>query len=80
MALVLWEPPNKHLRILPTPRDTPTPIPSSDDSNNNGMDASSINNNNNNNNSNNNNNESIPNLNQTMDVNISDLTLEPMDL
>ncbi|XP_031782349.1 probable WRKY transcription factor protein 1 isoform X1 [Nasonia vitripennis] len=82
MALVLWEPPNKHLRILPTPRDTPTPIPSSDDSNNNGMDVSSINNNNNNNNnnSNNNNNESIPNLNQTMDVNISDPTLEPMDL
>ncbi|XP_014477068.1 PREDICTED: uncharacterized protein LOC106745717 isoform X2 [Dinoponera quadriceps] len=26
MALVLWEPPSKHLRILPT-RDTPTPIP-----------------------------------------------------
>ncbi|XP_019698610.1 uncharacterized protein LOC105186752 isoform X3 [Harpegnathos saltator] len=28
MALVLWEPPSKHLRILPT-RDTPTPIPMS---------------------------------------------------
>ncbi|KAK2585488.1 hypothetical protein KPH14_010142 [Odynerus spinipes] len=48
MALVLWEPPSKHLRILPT-RDTPTPIPSvSDDNNNN----------------NNNNSEGIPDLNQ----------------
>jgi len=34
MALVLWEPPNRHLRILPT-RDTPTPIPNTSDDNNN---------------------------------------------
>ncbi|KAL6257975.1 hypothetical protein P5V15_011571 [Pogonomyrmex californicus] len=34
MALVLWEPPNRHLRILPT-RDTPTPIPNTSDNNNN---------------------------------------------
>lgn len=47
MALVLWEPPNKHLRILPS-RDTPTPIPST-----------SIDNNSNNNN----NNDAIPDLN-----------------
>ncbi|CAK9823419.1 hypothetical protein ANTRET_LOCUS1769, partial [Anthophora retusa] len=30
MALVLWEPPSKHLRILPT-RNTPTPIPNASD-------------------------------------------------
>lgn len=71
MALVLWEPPSKHLRILPS-RDTPTPIPS-DDNNNNGTNSENANNNNNNS-------ESIPNLNQSMDVNISDPTLEPMDL
>ncbi|XP_025993202.1 uncharacterized protein LOC105197876 isoform X3 [Solenopsis invicta] len=47
MALVLWEPPNRHLRILPT-RDTPTPIPNTSD---------------NNNNNNNNNNDTIPDLN-----------------
>ncbi|CAL1673040.1 unnamed protein product [Lasius platythorax] len=34
MALVLWEPPNRHLRILPS-RDTPTPIPSTSGDNNN---------------------------------------------
>lgn len=38
MALVLWQPPNKHLRILPT-RDTPMPIPASDDNNNNNSDS-----------------------------------------
>ncbi|XP_029167475.1 uncharacterized protein LOC114937970 isoform X2 [Nylanderia fulva] len=48
MALVLWEPPNRHLRILPT-RDTPTPIPSTSADNNN--------------NNNNNNNDGTPDLN-----------------
>ncbi|XP_012541737.1 rho GTPase-activating protein gacHH isoform X2 [Monomorium pharaonis] len=51
MALVLWEPPNRHLRILPT-RDTPTPIPNTSDDNNN--------------NNNNNNNETIPDLNNML--------------
>ncbi|XP_046817235.1 myb-like protein Q isoform X2 [Vespa crabro] len=51
MALVLWEPPSKHLRILPT-RDTPTPVPNTSDDNNN-------------NNNNNNNSDGIPDLNQT---------------
>lgn len=38
MALVLWEPPTKHLRIIPT-RDIPTPMPGiSDDNNNNNSD------------------------------------------
>lgn len=42
MALILWEPPSKHLRILPT-RDTPTPIPSvSDDNNNNNNNSENI--------------------------------------
>lgn len=50
MALVLWEPPSKHLRILPT-RDTPTPVPNASDDNNN--------------NNNNNNSDAIPDLNQT---------------
>ena len=66
MALVLWEPPNKHLRILPA-RDAPTPIPDTSDDNNN-----------NNNNSNNNNNEAIPDLNQTLSSNAS--VFEPMEL
>ncbi|XP_070150108.1 rho GTPase-activating protein gacM isoform X2 [Polyergus mexicanus] len=48
MAVVLWEPPNRHLRILPT-RDTPTPIPSTSGDNNN--------------NNNNNNNDATPDLN-----------------
>ncbi|XP_043667970.1 peroxisomal biogenesis factor 6-like isoform X2 [Vespula pensylvanica] len=52
MALVLWEPPSKHLRILPT-RDSPTPVPNASDDNNN------------NNNNNNNNSDGIPDLNQT---------------
>ncbi|XP_011878076.1 PREDICTED: myb-like protein Q isoform X2 [Vollenhovia emeryi] len=51
MALVLWEPPNRHLRILPT-RDTPTPIPNTSDDNNN--------------NNNNNNNDTIPDLNNIL--------------
>lgn len=68
MALVLWEPPNKHLRILPT-RDTPTPIPNISDDNNN---------NNSNNNNNNNNNEAISDLNQTLSNNSSGF--EPMEL
>lgn len=71
MALVLWEPPNKHLRILPT-RDTPTPIPSASDDNNNN------NTNNNNNHNNNNNNEAISDLNQTLSSN--PLIFEPMEL
>ncbi|XP_050595832.1 rho GTPase-activating protein gacM-like isoform X1 [Bombus affinis] len=68
MALVLWEPPSKHLRIFPT-RDTPTPIPNTSDDNNN---------NDNNNNNNNNNNEAIADLNQTISSNSS--IFEPMEL
>lgn len=66
MALVLWEPPNKHLlRILPS-RDTPTPIPStSHDSNSN-------------NNNNNNNNDTIPDLNNVSPSAPS--AFEPMEL
>ena len=67
MALVLWEPPNKHLRILPA-TDAPTPIPETSDDNNN----------NNNNNSNNNNNEAIPDLNQALSSSAS--VFEPMEL
>lgn len=67
MALVLWEPPSKHLRIFPT-RDTPTPIPNTSDDNNN----------NDNNNNNNNNNEAIADLNQTISNNSS--IFEPMEL
>lgn len=75
MALVLWEPPSKHLRMLPIPNDTQIPNNSSDN-NNNGSNSNTVNNNNNNNN----NNESIPNLNETMDVNINDPNVELMDL
>ncbi|XP_012280462.1 uncharacterized protein LOC105699759 isoform X2 [Orussus abietinus] len=66
MALVLWEPPSKHLRVLPTPRDTPTPIPDASDDNNNTTT--------------NNNSESIPNLNQASSVEPQSMILEPMDL
>ncbi|XP_033332717.1 uncharacterized protein LOC117224122 isoform X2 [Megalopta genalis] len=65
MALVLWEPPNKHLRLLPS-RVTSSPIPSTSDSNNNS-------------NNNNNNNESIPNLNQTVQSSNTS-AFEPMEL
>ncbi|KAJ8679082.1 hypothetical protein QAD02_014869 [Eretmocerus hayati] len=76
MALVLWEPPSKHLRMLTTPREASPPFPdNSTDGNNNGTNPDDDDDNNGNNN-----NDSIPNLNQTMDVNISDPTLEPMDL
>lgn len=64
MALVLWEPPSKHLRIFPT-RDTPTPIPNASDDNNN-------------NNNNNNNNEAITDLNQAISSNST--IFEPMEL
>ncbi|XP_026672132.1 rho GTPase-activating protein gacM-like isoform X2 [Ceratina calcarata] len=64
MALVLWEPPSRHLRMLPT-RDTPTPIPGGSDDNNNS-------------NSNNNNNEDVSDLNQTSSSNSS--LFEPMEL
>ncbi|KZC12655.1 PREDICTED: ras guanine nucleotide exchange factor Y-like isoform X2 [Dufourea novaeangliae] len=64
MALVLWEPPSKHLHILPS-RDTPTPIPGVSD--------------NNNNNNNNNNNEAIPDLNQTLQSSNTHV-FEPMEL
>lgn len=63
MALVLWEPPSKHLRILPT-RDTPTPIPSAPDDNNN---------------NNNNNNESMPDMNQLSSSSSNAATFEPME-
>lgn len=65
MALVLWEPPSRHLRMLPT-RDTPTPIPGVSDDNNNS------------NSNNNNNNENVSDLNQTSSSNSS--LLEPMEL
>ncbi|XP_051154855.1 putative uncharacterized protein DDB_G0291786 isoform X2 [Leptopilina boulardi] len=73
MALVLWEPPNKHLRILHTPRNTSTPIPNA-----------SNNNNNNNNNAmsdeeGNNNNETGHDLNQVFQNQFIS-TYEPMDL
>ncbi|XP_046734637.1 putative uncharacterized protein DDB_G0289963 isoform X4 [Diprion similis] len=66
MALVLWEPPSKHLvRVLPVPRDTSTRIPNFlEDGNNN------------NNNSNNNNNNSSG----IIDLNQSSPQLEPMEL
>lgn len=65
MALVLWEPPSKHLRIFPT-RDTPTPIPIAPDDNNN--------------NSNNNNDEAIPDLNRRPRHDSSGQPFEPMEL
>ncbi|XP_043250645.1 uncharacterized protein LOC122396380 isoform X2 [Colletes gigas] len=55
MALVLWEPPCKHLRIFPT-RDLATTTPNASDDNNN---------------NNNNNNDAIPDLNQTLSSNAS---------
>ncbi|KAL0105716.1 hypothetical protein PUN28_015882 [Cardiocondyla obscurior] len=64
MALVLWEPPNRHLRILPS-RDTPTPIPNTSDDNNNT-------------NNNNNNNDTIPDLNSILSNTTS--PFEPMEL
>lgn len=64
MALVLWEPPSKHLRVLPT-RNTASPIPSASDDNNNS-------------NNNNNNNEAISDLNQTLSSNSA--IFEPMEL
>lgn len=74
MALVLWEPPSKRLLpVLSATRDVSTPIPTTFD-----RDVEDSNNSNNNNT--NNNNEIIPDLNQTMDVNMTDLLLEPMDL
>nr|XP_031831896.1 anaphase-promoting complex subunit 1-like isoform X2 [Nomia melanderi] len=77
MALVLWQPPNKHLRILPS-RVTQNPVSSSSDSNNNSNNNNN-NSSNNNNNNNNNNNEAIPNLNQTLQSsNIQ--AFEPMEL
>ena len=69
MALVLWEPPSKHLRMLPT-RDTPTPIPIATDNNNNSSE--------NNNNSDDNNNADTNNLNQTIPGSSS--SFEPMEL
>ena len=80
MALVLWEPPSKHLPIL-AQRDFPIPS-SSEDINNRNVNHSNNNSTDNNsgNNSINNNNETIPNLNQSMDVNTIDPILEPMDL
>lgn len=72
MALMLWEPPSRHLQIFS--EDTSSTGATNDDNNNN---------NNNSTNSasanienNNNNNENIPNFYQTVD----DPTLEPMDL
>lgn len=35
MALVLWEPPNKHLRVLSGSRETPTVRSADDDDDNN---------------------------------------------
>lgn len=70
MALVLWEPPGKHLRVLPTTVETP----GTSDDNNNSNDCEEENNNNNNNNANaNNNNASIPDMNVTVGI-------EPMEL
>ncbi|XP_043482236.1 uncharacterized protein LOC122511193 isoform X1 [Leptopilina heterotoma] len=71
MALVLWEPPNKHLRIMHTPRNTPsTPIPNSSDDNNNAMSDEEGNNNN----------ETVHDFNQVRLQNNITSTYEPMDL
>lgn len=73
MALVLWEPPNKHLRIMHTPRNTPTiSIPNSSDDNNNAMSDEEGNNNNNN--------ETVHDFNQVRLENNITSTYEPMDL
>lgn len=64
MALVLWEPPNKPLCIIPL-RDRLTPGPAADDDNNNG---------------NNNNSEAIPNLNRGSTENSIASLFEPMEL
>ncbi|XP_076761785.1 uncharacterized protein LOC143429852 isoform X2 [Xylocopa sonorina] len=78
MALVLWEPQSRHLRMFPS-RDTPTPIPStSDDNNNNNNNNINNNNNGSNNINNNNNNEDITDLNHTLSSNSS--VFEPMEL
>lgn len=78
MALVVWEPPSKRLLpLLSATRDVATPVAtnfSSDDEDSNNSNTNT------NNNSNNNNNEIIPDLNQTMDINICDVPMEPMDL
>ena len=74
MALVLWEPPSRHLRFMPAQPDVPTTDSLEDDNNNN---SSNINIGDN---SSNNNIESVVDLNQTMDNNVNDPLLEPMDL
>ncbi|XP_033211536.1 uncharacterized protein LOC117169320 isoform X2 [Belonocnema kinseyi] len=73
MALVLWEPPNKYLRPLPSPRDTPTQNPNVSDDNNNANNIAAESGNNNNNN------EGIPDMNDIFS-NHAVPSLEPMDL
>ncbi|XP_020707521.2 probable serine/threonine-protein kinase cdc7 isoform X2 [Athalia rosae] len=76
MALVLWEPPRKHLvRVPPRTRDMLTPILNS---NENGSTNNS--NNDNNNNTNNNNNGNNNNNNNIDDLNHCSAHLEPMEL
>lgn len=69
MALVLWEPPSRHLRMLSTRQSTSPPTssthPTEEEENNN--------------NSINNNSQQILNLNQA-DFGLRNVELEPMDL
>ncbi len=74
MALVLWEPPSKHLLpILSASRDVSRPTNTTSLEENEDSNSS-------NNITSNNNNEVIPDLNQIVDVNMGDVVMEPMDL
>ncbi|XP_044579275.1 putative uncharacterized protein DDB_G0291608 isoform X1 [Cotesia glomerata] len=84
MALVLWEPPSKHLRTFISQAGIqlpPTSANNNEEDNNNNSNNNNNNNNNYNNlnlNNNNNNSQSVPNLNQPLEP--GNPELEPMDL
>ncbi|XP_057319880.1 ras-related protein RabX-like [Microplitis mediator] len=83
MALVLWEPPSKHLRsfIAQAGIQLPSTSRNNEEDNNNNNNNNSNNNNNNNYNNlnlNNNNSQLVANLNESLEP--SSLELEPMDL
>ncbi|XP_034946096.1 putative uncharacterized protein DDB_G0292292 [Chelonus insularis] len=91
MALVLWEPPSKHLRMLrPHTESVQINAPSEDNDNNNNNNnnnnrSSSTNDNNNNiasdnNIIQNNNNQLMPDLNQMSAIQQNDVEFEPMDV
>ncbi|XP_043289410.1 bromodomain-containing protein DDB_G0280777-like isoform X2 [Venturia canescens] len=83
MALVLWEPPSKHLRMLSNRQNVPQ-SPNDSNTNNNNSDRSNNDNSENfmqrDNESGNNNHENIPDMNQSRMEDQINRDLEPMDL